>query len=204
MKKKGFTLTEIVVAVTISIIIMGWVLRFLVKLQSDLTISRQSTSVYVNLTDFFGTMNNLTKLYSSGNVIVSGTGMYNVELLTRPDKSGWALIGVVEQKDGNLSKLDPPSNKSTYGKKVMAYQKLNASQITTLLVSTGSIYDIVFQDEWLFKDLLLNDLYITPYNSGSLFEYKFIVEAPFYEQLRGQSRNNIDADVVTFPFTLDF
>lgn len=74
----AFTLTEIVVAITISVIIMGGVLTFLLKLQHDIVISKQSTRVYTNLTDFVGTMRNFSKLYGSGSVIVGGSGAYNV------------------------------------------------------------------------------------------------------------------------------
>jgi prepilin-type N-terminal cleavage/methylation domain-containing protein len=74
---RGFTLVEIVIALTISVIIMGGVLTFLTKLQDDIVLSKQSTRVYANLTDFIGTMRNFSKLYATGSVIVSGTGVYN-------------------------------------------------------------------------------------------------------------------------------
>lgn len=74
----GFTLTEIVIAITISVIIMGGVLGFLTKVQNDIATSKQSTRVYTSLTDFMGIMRNFSKLYGSGSVIVEGTGVYNV------------------------------------------------------------------------------------------------------------------------------
>lgn len=74
----GFTLIEIVIAITISVMIMGGVLGFLTKLQNDILLSKQSTRVYTSLTDFIGVMNNFGKLYSSGSVVVEGTGMYNI------------------------------------------------------------------------------------------------------------------------------
>lgn len=88
----GFTLIELVVAITISVLIMGGVLGFLTKLQNDITISKQSTRVYTNLTDFMGTMRNFSKLYASGSVITGGTGGYNIGLLMRPDKTAGILI----------------------------------------------------------------------------------------------------------------
>lgn len=200
----GFTLIEIVVAMTISVVIMGGIIGFLIKLQNDILLSKQSTRVYTSLTDFIGVMNNFGKLYASGSVIVGGTGAYNVGLLMRPDQTSWVLIGVVEQKEGNLSRLDPVSNKNTYGRKVIAYQKLTSWQISSILASTGSGYEVNFADEGLFKDLVVTDFSITPYNSGSLFEYKFDVETPFYEALKGQSRDVIMPNVTSFSFTLDF
>jgi hypothetical protein len=110
----------------------------------------------------------------------------------------------VEQKDGNLSKLDPVASKGTYGKKVIAYQKLTNSQLTSILAATGTIYNVSFSDDGLFKELPVTNFTITPYNSGSLFEYTFNIEAPFYPELNGQLRSDIDPKVITFPFTLDF
>lgn len=75
---KGFTLTEIIIAIAISVIVLGGVLGFLTKIQSDILISKHSTRVYTNLTDFTETMQNFNKLYGSGMVIVGGTGAYNV------------------------------------------------------------------------------------------------------------------------------
>jgi hypothetical protein len=74
-------------AVTISVIIMGGIIGFLIKLQNDILLSRESTHVYTHLTDFIGTMRNFSKLYGSGMVIAEGTGIYNVGLLMRPDKT---------------------------------------------------------------------------------------------------------------------
>lgn len=65
----------------------------------------------------------------------------------RPDGTSGVLIGVVEEKNDGISKLDPVSAKETYGKKTVAYRNLTASQIGSILVSTGSVYDIDFHDE---------------------------------------------------------
>ncbi len=202
--KSGFTLPEILVAITISVMIMGGIFGFLTSLQKDILQSKESTQSYTNLTDFISTMNNLNKLYSSANVIVSGSGVYNVALLTRPDKSAGVLIGVVEQKIGNTSRIDPVANKNIYGKKVIAYQKLTASQITSILASTANLYTIDFSDEGLFKSLPVTDFFITPYNAGKILEYTFFVEIPFYENLIGKQRGNIEPEVTILPFTLDF
>ena len=63
---------------TISVMIMGGIIGFLIKLQNDILLSKQSTRVYTSLTDFIGVMNNFGKLYASGSVVVEGTGTYNV------------------------------------------------------------------------------------------------------------------------------
>lgn len=202
--KSGFTLPEIVVAITISVMIMGGIFGFLTSLQKDILQSKESTQAYASLTDFIGIMNNFGKLYSSGNVIVSGTGVYNVALLIRPDKNAGVLIGVVEQKTGNTSRLDPAVNKNTYGKKVIAYQKLTASQIASVLASTGSVYTTDFSNEGLFQNLPVTDFLVTPYNGGKLIEYTFQVETPFYANLIGKQRIDVEPEVTILPFTLDF
>lgn len=82
----GFTLPEIVIAITISVIVMSGIFGFLMNLQHDISQSKESTRIYTSLTDFIGTMNNFSKLYSSGTIIVAGSGIYNASLLMRPDK----------------------------------------------------------------------------------------------------------------------
>lgn len=180
---------------------MGGILGFLTKIQSDIITSKQSTRIHISLADFTSTMRNFDKLYANKEVIVGGSGTYNVWLLTNPDKTAWVLIGVVTWKSGNISTLD--SDKNTYGKKVIAYQKLTTWQIDSILAFTGSVYNINFFDEWLFNDLTVTDFSIISYNSGSLLEYTFNVETPFYESLQGKQRDNIAPTVTVFPFTLD-
>ena len=127
MKKNGFTIIEIVIAITISLLILGGVLVFLQKLQSDILTSEQTTRVYTNLSDFMGTMKNFSKLYESGSIIADTSG-YDTVLLMRPDKTSGVLVGVVEQgNSGSTSRLDPLANKNVYGKKIIAYQRLTAS-----------------------------------------------------------------------------
>jgi hypothetical protein len=161
--------------------------------------------VNTELTDFMAVMRNFSKLYDSWSVIVEGSGSYGAALLMKSDKSSGVLIGIV--KDGgswSLSKLDAPGDKNIYGKKVIAYQKLAPTQITTVLANTGSIYDINFYDEGLFKHLLVTDFSIIPYNSGSIFEYTLKIEVPYYPKFEGMSRLDADLPVSMFSFTLDF
>jgi len=200
---KGFTLIEIIIAITISVIVMGGVFTFLTRLQADIIASRQKTAVYTNLSDFIGTMRNFTKLYESAGLVVDGTG-YDVMLMLSRDKAAGVLIGVVEQGTGSTSRLDPIADKDIYGKKVIAYQKITTWQIDSILANTGSVYDIDFTDEGLFKDLSVTDFSVTPYNAGSLFEYKISVEIPYYEKLVGQPRSSIPQTMTTMSFTLDF
>ncbi len=205
MKKKGFTLVEIVVAVTISTIIMGGVFIFLTKLQKDIVLAKESTRVHLWLTDFMGAMQNFRKQYGTGMVAVGGSGVYNAGLLTNKEKTSWVLIGVVsDESTNNNSKLDPIANKGIYGKKILAYQKLTANQVNSILSDTGTVYDVKFSDEWLFKNIPMKDFSIKSYNSGSLFEYRIDVETPFYEELNGKNIQDIEPDVVSFSFTLDF
>lgn len=203
MKNKGFTLIEIIIAITISVIVMGGVFTFLTRLQSDIIASKQKTAVYTNLSDFIGTMRNFTKLYESAGLVVDGTG-YDVMMMVKRDKTAGVLIGVVAQGTGSISRLDPIANKDTYGRKVIAYQRITGSQITSILANTGSVYTIDFADDGLFKDLTVTDFSIIPYNAGSIFEYKISVEIPYYEKLAGQLRIALPQIMTTMPFTLDF
>jgi prepilin-type N-terminal cleavage/methylation domain-containing protein len=67
---RGFTLTELIVAITISVLIMGGIVKFLTILQQDILTSKNATAVHTSITDLGGIMRNLSKLYSSGSVIV--------------------------------------------------------------------------------------------------------------------------------------
>ncbi len=89
---RGFTLIEIIIAVTISTIIMGGVLVFLIQIQKDITTSKQSTRVRTSMTDFIGTMNNFKKIYPETTIISTASGTYNVGLLTNPKKTSGILL----------------------------------------------------------------------------------------------------------------
>lgn len=57
---------------------MGGILGFLTKIQSDIITSKQSTRIHISLADFTSTMRNFDKLYANKEVIVGGSGTYNV------------------------------------------------------------------------------------------------------------------------------
>lgn len=125
--------------------------------------------------------------------------------MMKRDKTAGVLVGVVEQgNSGSVSKLDPVANKGIYGRKIIAYQKITGPQINTILANTGSIYDVNFFDEGLFKELPVTDFSITPYNTGAIFEYRITVETPYYESFAGKLRNTLSLNVSTLSFTLDF
>lgn len=203
--QNGFTLIEIVISITISTIILTGVMMLLLKIQTDIITSKQSTNVYTDLTEFTATMRNFSELYESGSIIVSGSGAYNVALLMRPDNTSGVLVGVVKKSTPwSLSRLD--QSKDTYGEKIIAYRKLTSSgQVNAILADTGSIYNVDFFDDWVFKNLLASNFSITPYNSGTIFEYSIDIEAPYHPSLEGASRKFFDSSLVnTFSFTLDF
>ncbi len=54
---------------------------------------------------------------------------------------------VSDESTNNNSKLDPIANKGIYGKKILAYQKLTANQVNSILSDTGTVYDVKFSDE---------------------------------------------------------
>ena len=177
---RGFTVLEIVIAMTISVMIMLWLSFFISEINSKIISSQNKWNIYTGINDFIDKVGVKKNLYWSSTILDQNQN-YNALLMTNSSLNGGILIGVVNNNKNspNYLKLDPIWNYHIYDNKVLGIRQLTQSQISEILANSGSIYNIAFFEDNLFPNLFVKSFNLLGYNSGAIVETKLT----FYESL---------------------
>ncbi len=114
--KRGFSLVELVVAVTIAGLIIVGVSVFLTRVNTDIVTSTIRSKIYTDLSLFLDRTTELRRSYPQTTLIDYGTGAYDAVMLTNSGRTAGVLIGVVDRSPGSLSldRLAPPTAFGVY------------------------------------------------------------------------------------------
>jgi type II secretory pathway pseudopilin PulG len=132
--RSGFTLTEIIVSVAVSGMVIIGITLFMAKIQTDIATTTLRSSVYLDLSRFLEKIHEVRKSYSETILIDTGTGSYDAIILTNASRTAGVAIGVIDSTPGSPSenKFDSVSNFETYGRKVLGVVPVSGAQITAL------------------------------------------------------------------------
>lgn len=171
---------EIVIAMSISVMVMLWLSFFISEINSKIISSQNKWNIYTGINDFIDKVGVKKNLYWSSTILDQNQN-YNALLITNNTLNGGILIGVVNnnKSSSNYLKLDPIWNYHIYDNKVLGIRQLTQSQISEILANSGSIYNIEFFEDNLFPNLFVKSFNLVGYNSGAIVETKIT----FYESL---------------------
>lgn len=177
---RGFTVLEIVIAMTISVMVMLWLSFFISEINSKIISSQNKWNIYTGINDFIDKVGVKKNLYWSSTILDQNQN-YNALLMTNNSLNGGILIWVVNNNKSSPDylKLDPIWNYHIYDNKVLAIRQLTQSQISEILANSGSIYGIEFFEDNLFPNLFVKSFNLIGFNSGAIVETKIT----FYESL---------------------
>lgn len=199
-KSKWFTILEIVIAMTISLVVILIISYFIGEINAKISSSQNKSKIYVWISDLVEKINSKKNIYPNSTILTSQTGSYNTLLLTNTSKNWGLLIWVV-----NLSSwtLDSVSDYNTYDHKVIWMKELNGFQMNQIIANTWSIYNIDFYDDNVFPDLNMKSLSLTPYNSWAITEAMFTFYEDYLPWYKWKAINTLQ-DIQTYDLTLDF
>lgn len=199
MKNKyGFTLTELIIWITISAVVLLAVLWFISNVMSDFWKSRKKTEFITTLYDFTTKVNEYRAIHSNIEII-SQSWAFDTLMLYSTWSTG-VLFGVVNVWSGTL---DLPSNKTIYSKKFLWYKELTSNQVNDRLISSGSIYDYNFFKDKVFRDMYVTWFDLTSYNSGSLVNLDLDLLVYYKDNLLDSSIDDLVSDDI-FEMVLTF
>ncbi|MDD2487255.1 MAG: prepilin-type N-terminal cleavage/methylation domain-containing protein [Candidatus Gracilibacteria bacterium] len=199
-KNKGFTIIEIVIAITISLFVMVIIAYFISEINNKIGSSQNKSKIYIGINDLINKINSKKNLYSSSAILVSQSGSYNVLLMTNNIKSKGLLIGVV---DVETMKLDPISNYSKYGNKILALKDINKAQLDLIETSSGNAYNVEFYEDNVFPDLNMSSFSLAPFNSGAIIEANLSFFESYLPSYKGTDVNRLPKNQI-YDLTLDF
>lgn len=162
MKKNiyAMTLVELIIAITISSIVLLFVVVYISDVLGLIWESRKATSNFVELRNISETLNKTRTKYPIASVDSSSGN--DVLILKNIQDNDWVAIWMVQAEDMNIS---DSSETSTYSEKYLAIRYLQASDTP---------FDSTISFSWsnYFENIYLKDVDFDIYNvsSGSIVE----------------------------------
>lgn len=188
--KKALTLVELVISITISSIVLLIIMTFIADSIETVVESNEKTKVFDNIFEFKDKFWRFSRWgYFNNSILLDNTaGTWNdVILLKNIDSSEWIIFWVV---DVATMKLETNAGYKYYGKKVLGYRKLTASEITGIESVPISVYDLIFFPDKLFQNLKVKDFQVDFYNSQTILDINIELFLYYNKEKDGELLSN--------------
>ncbi|MCH8519026.1 hypothetical protein LAT59_04675 [Candidatus Gracilibacteria bacterium] len=156
----GFTLTELLVSITISVMILGGVFYFISE--TLLGLARSSSQ-----SEFLKSFYTFSSILDSGDFEIISNDGYHIGLLESPNTGEGIIIGVI---DATNLRLITPMEQSLYLPSAIAYRAMSEDEITAVRSNLNSVYNLEFLQDGVFDNFYVNVFEFTPYNSEDIYE----------------------------------
>lgn len=189
--KKGFTLTELIIATAISWIVLIVVFGFVVDSISWLSLARNSSEKIDSFYDFTFELKKYKNSYGDILIIHNGTstGWYDTIILKDFTSSGWVLIGLVDPENRKLVKDTTYEN---YKKRVPWIRILTEANLVEIGNDVNNIYEYTFFEDKIFDTLFTKDFQVEFYNTWAITELSaWVILDEYNVNFEGQKWTNI-------------
>lgn len=159
-----FTLTELVIGLTISSIVLLVVFSFMANVMSEFWKSQKKTWFITTLYDFTGKVNEYREVYENI-YLIDNPGNKLDSILLYSTGSTWVLFGIVASDTGMI---DPLVNHGIYWEKLIGYKELTPLQVIDVIFDQSNAYTYEFFGDKIFKDIYVESFEMTSYNSWTL------------------------------------
>lgn len=195
---KAFTLTELIIGISISAIVLVAVLSFVANVMSDFWKSKKKTEFITTLYDFTTTVNEYKAVFNNASIL--STSWAHDALFLYSTGSTGVIFWVV---DPNTWLLDPITQTNVYSSKKVWYKELTVNQVSDRLAWSGSIYDYDFFWDKIFQDMVVKSFTLTEYNVGDLINLDLELIIYYKDDLDGNSLDTLTPEDL-FELTLTF
>ncbi len=179
-----FTLTELLVSITMSVLVLGGIFYFI----SETLLGLARTSSQSQFLKSFYTFSSI--LDSWDFEILSNNG-YHVWLLESPNTWEWIIIWVIDTSTYQLISL---SDADKYLPAVIAYRQVSASEIEAIRWDTNIIYSFEFLPDTVFKDFFVSSFQFQAYNSTAIHELQLEIFPTYFETFRFSQKSQVDIE----------
>jgi len=170
--KKWFTLIEIMVATFIGTIILAFIFVFLWDIVDGISKAKNEVRSIWAYHDFSTKIINYRNIYNTWSIAVdNGSWSWSdILMLTNLDKTKWVLVWAIDMDNFKLA-----TTNLYYKNLSLWFRQLNAQDISNITSTWSLAYDYLFFKDKVFPDLIVKDIQLDIYNSGSLFDMNMII-----------------------------
>lgn len=200
--KKAFTLTELIVAITISVIVLIFTFQFVADIVNNLATTNKKSEVLDDLGEFNIMINNYKRAFPNVYILSDfpDQGGYDIIIMENIKWDTGLLLWVI---DANTKKLIRNVSYPYYGKKVLWMRYLTEENLNDIGGSSDIIYDYSFYDDKIFEDLVIKDFQANIYNTWSILNIDTTILIYYNSGLDGIERKNISQNDM-YKVNLDF
>ena len=178
LQKKAMTLVELIVAITISSIILLFLMNFISKVFGEISYSNKKTDAIKKIYSIENQFQNIEEVYSSWDILIDNNTASGADVLIFRNNANnwWYIVGIV---DKNTFKLDWVNNVSTIWEKLLAFRKISSQELSELNSTPNKVYNYKFNLDELIPDLFFKNLQVEKYNTGTILELQFEINLDF-------------------------
>lgn len=196
--KTAFTLTEVIIATFISMIVLGFIFLFLTNTIDGIWNTKKEINIMSSFYDFTNKINNLRNVYITWWVLINNSTWSEVFLMKDSKLESWILISAVKLVNNKIY-IDI----DTYENKGLWFRKVSKSELSDIDTDINVIYNYLFQPDQVFYDLKVYDIKFDSYNSWSIFDLTLFLDMNFNDSLIWELWSTLPKDSLK-QFNIDF
>lgn len=181
--KKAFTLTELIISIIISTLVLGILLSFVSNSLSEIEYSNDKTRITSQVNEFVSNINSYMKSLWTWTWIIDVETWSWTDIFLIKDKSNnlWVLFWLINPDTKQI--FTPWEEYLKYNKKSLWYIELNNAQITDILNNPARVYSYNFSNDKIIRWIYFKDFQVTNYNSWNILELKLEIITNYFRDL---------------------
>ena len=193
--RSALTLVELVIAITISVIVMFFIGNFIANSLVEIADSNAEWRFQEDFVNFNGVLNNYRNIFLTGSILIDNTGTgSDILILTNFDKSAGIILWVVDKGTMQVEYIESEYNR--YYDKVIWYRDLSASEIVELESDPTQVQHYSFFSDKLFDEIKVVDFQLEFYNNGEVIDVNMEVNKDYKSDLNGTSISDLELNII--------
>lgn len=180
--KKGFTLTELIIAVSISAIVLIFIFKFVADIIGNLSYTNKKTQIFNSFYEFSAEVDNYKSSFPRMNIFVNvSSNIWNdVVIFRNIQGTHGIMLWVVDKASMKLAKN---STYPFYTEKILWYRELTDANLIEISWDANKIYEYEFFQDKVFEDLLVKSFQAELYNTGAILDIDIYLNTDFSPDL---------------------
>jgi len=180
--KKWFTLTELIIAITIGAIILIFVFQFVTDIINTLSNTNKKSQIFNSFYEFVAKIDSYKNNFPVINVFVNvDSDTWNdVVIFRNVEWTYGVMLGIIDKTSMKLAKN---STYPFYTEKILWYRNLTQANLMEISWDANKIYDYTFFKDRIFNDLLIKSFQASSYNTGAILDMNIYLLLDFSSDL---------------------
>ena len=202
--KNAFTLIELIISITITVIIIVPLIIFISDVSSEINYSNTQIKNFSKISEIEKKISEIKWEYLSAILLIdnqswSGSDVLLFRTSELDIKKEWYIFA---QIDIDTLKIDTNQNINNIWEKYFAYRKISETELSQLDIDPNEVYDYSFHLDKIFTSFILKDFQVEFYNSNilelSLYNYVNYNKKSLLENYSEVPKNDIKEFILNF------